>query len=394
MKIHDVAQLFPMLAGEELKELANDIHQNGLLQPIVMQGDTLLDGRNRLAACKLASVEPFFMQYEGDSPVAFIIAANLKRRHLDKGQKIALGIEIEPYFAEEAKKRQAHGQTAPGRTLVENVPQALPRSRDQAALAVGISGKTLSAAKAIKAKSPEKFEKIKDGKLTIAKAKKEIKAEEDKEALEKAQQEITEEKRNNLKSVCSLYVCSCVELFEKGIRPDAVITDPPYSEGFLPVFTELAVSCAKCGVPLVAVMSGQTYLPEVFKRLCEHLKYRWTLAYLTPGGQSVQQWQAKVNTFWKPVLLFGEASEWIGDVASGRPNDNDKRFHRWGQSESGMADLIERLTKPGQLICDPFLGGGSTAIIALSLGRRFIGCDIDPECVEKTRQRVEASCKM
>lgn len=56
---------------------------------------------------------------------------------------------------------------------MENVPQVLPRSRDQAASAVGVSGKLVSAAKAIREADPERFEKVKQGKLSVAKAKKE-----------------------------------------------------------------------------------------------------------------------------------------------------------------------------------------------------------------------------
>jgi DNA modification methylase len=56
-----------------------------------------------------------------------------------------------------------------------------------------------------------------------------------------------------------------------------------------------------------------------------------------------------------------------------------------------MADLVERLTKPGQLICDPFMGGGTTAIVALAFGRRFVGCDTDEKHVKTARQRIEAS---
>jgi DNA modification methylase len=101
----------------------------------------------------------------------------------------------------------------------------------------------------------------------------------------------------------------------------------------------------------------------------------------------------KVNTTWKPVLLFGESVDWFGDTATSKLND--KRYHHWGQSESGMADLIERLTKPGQLVCDPFLGGGTTAVVSLATGRRFVGCDIDESAVLKTRERVEAQlCQM
>ena len=334
--------------------------------------------------------EPHFSEYAGDSPVAFIIGANLARRHLEKGQKIALAIEIEPHFAEEAKRR--HDEQAKrnlGLPTVEKVPPSgTGKSRDQAAKSVGISGKLVSAAKAIKAADPVRFEKVKQGKLSVAKAKKEIKAEHDKRDLDAAQKKVGESKRKSIESVCDLRVCSCAELFASGIKPDAVITDPPYPQEFLPVFTELAEGCELVGVPLVAVMSGQSYLPEVMRRLCEHLKYRWTMAYMTPGGQAVQQWKAKVNTAWKPVLLFGVAVEWFGDVAVSKPNDNDKRFHDWGQSESGMADLVERLTKPGQLICDPFLGAGTTAVVSLALGRRFIGCDIDTAHVKQAKARV------
>lgn len=385
MKVHSVAQLFPMMSNEELKEMAESIKKEGLLNPCVRQGDVLLDGRNRIAACEIAGVEPRFIEYSGDSPVAFIIGSNLARRHLDKGQKIALAIEIEPHFAAESEKR-LHLSKGRGVKGVENVPQV--KSRDQAAAAVGLSGKTVSAAKAIKEADPERFEKIKSGKLSVAKAKKEIKAEQDKRTLFDSQKKIDESRRSEIESVCDLRVCSCAELFRSGIKPDAVITDPPYPRDFLHVFSDLAEGCHFAKVPLVAVMSGQSFLPEVMLRLCEHLKYRWTMAYLTPGGQSVQQWTAKVNTFWKPVLLFGESIEWFGDVATSKPNDNDKRFHGWGQSESGIADLVERLTKPGQLICDPFLGGGTTAVASLALGRRFIGCDIDGENVKKTKLRV------
>lgn len=389
MKVHPVAELFPMLTDAELHELSDSIKKEGLINPCIKQGDILIDGRNRLAACKIAKVEPRFEEYKGESPVSFIMGANLARRHLDKSQKIALALEIEPHFAEEARKRQIATLKKGVSAVVENVPQReKARSRDQAAAAVGISGKLVSAAKAIREADPARFEKVKQGKLSVAKAKKEIKAEHDKRSLEEAQKHVDSEKRKSIESVCDLRVCSCAELLNSGIRPDAVITDPPYPKEFLPVFSELAEGCKSAGIPLVAVMSGQSYLPEVMQRLCEHLRYRWMMAYMTPGGQAVQQWQAKVNTSWKPVILFGDAAEWFGDVSVSKVNDNDKRFHGWGQSESGMANLVEKLTKPGQLVCDPFLGGGTTAVVSLALGRRFVGCDIDNAHVEQTRARV------
>jgi site-specific DNA-methyltransferase (adenine-specific) len=176
---------------------------------------------------------------------------------------------------------------------------------------------------------------------------------------------------------------------------DAIITDPPYPREYLHLYGQLAELAKSALKPdgVVAVMCGQSFLPEIMALMTPHLEYRWTMAYLTPGGQSVQVFPRKVNTFWKPVVVFGSARDWIGDVVKSDVNDNDKRFHHWGQSESGMADLVERLTLPGDLVCDPFLGAGTTAVVCKALGRRFVGCDVDAEHVASALDRIkEAVC--
>jgi len=179
---------------------------------------------------------------------------------------------------------------------------------------------------------------------------------------------------------------------------DAIITDPPYPREYLSLYGELAQGAARVlrlGGSML-VMVGQSYLPDILALMTPHVRYHWTVAYLTPGGQSAQLWQRRVNTFWKPVLWFvnGEYDgQWIGDVARSDVNDNDKRYHGWGQSESGMADLIERCTKPGDVILDPFCGAGTTGVAAIALGRGFIGIDLDESAVKITKARLaEVRC--
>lgn len=88
LQVHPVAGLFPMLADDELAELAEDIKARGLLHSIVLDGEgRILDGRNRLAACELAGVEPEFTTYEGDDSDGYALAVNLQRRNLTKGQQ-------------------------------------------------------------------------------------------------------------------------------------------------------------------------------------------------------------------------------------------------------------------------------------------------------------------
>jgi ParB-like chromosome segregation protein Spo0J len=57
--VHPYADAFPMMSDDKLDALADDIKVNGLLHPIIRDKDgRLVDGRNRLAACKRAGIEP------------------------------------------------------------------------------------------------------------------------------------------------------------------------------------------------------------------------------------------------------------------------------------------------------------------------------------------------
>ena len=46
------------------------------------------------------------------------------------------------------------------------------------------------------------------------------------------------------------------------------------------------------------------------------------------------------------------------------------------------------LTKPGDVLCDPFVGSGTTAAVAKRLGRNLVGCDIRPCQVNLALKRL------
>jgi ParB-like chromosome segregation protein Spo0J len=85
--VHPVASLFPMMSSEELDDLAEDIRQNSQADPIILdQHRQLVDGRNRLEACRRARVSPDISAVFLEDAVAFILSKNVTRRHLSKGQ--------------------------------------------------------------------------------------------------------------------------------------------------------------------------------------------------------------------------------------------------------------------------------------------------------------------
>lgn len=177
MKFHPIAEVWPLMGEEDLAALAEDITRNGLLEPVWTYEGKILDGRNRWLACQKAGVDCPTRAYTGESPVAFAFAQNERRRHLSSGQRAALAVEIKPRLEEEAAKRRAHGQTAPGRALVEKVPQASAedrKSRTQAARITGTNPRYVSDAERIKEKAPETFDRLKAGKISLQDAKREV----------------------------------------------------------------------------------------------------------------------------------------------------------------------------------------------------------------------------
>ena len=88
-EVHPFAATFPMLSTAELDALAESIGRNGQLHPILLTPHgVLIDGRNRLAACGRAGVEPRFEVTDAD-PYDVILAANVDRRHMAATQRMA-----------------------------------------------------------------------------------------------------------------------------------------------------------------------------------------------------------------------------------------------------------------------------------------------------------------
>ena len=78
------------------------------------------------------------------------------------------------------------------------------------------------------------------------------------------------------------------------------------------------------------------------------------------------------TTFKKPVkrIVFKQQG-FITD-------SKDKRYHPTQKPTELVQQLIEMFSEPGQIICDPFLGSGTTAVAAVITGRHYIGYEIDP----------------
>lgn len=96
---HEFANVFPMLQGEALHALRDDIEANGVREPVVFLGTAILDGRNRYICARDLGVEYPRREFgsqasDGEDPLAFVISHNLTRRHLSESQRASAAAKI------------------------------------------------------------------------------------------------------------------------------------------------------------------------------------------------------------------------------------------------------------------------------------------------------------
>lgn len=192
-----------------------------------------------------------------------------------------------------------------------------------------------------------------------------------------------------------LHHCRFQELEEiHGIKAGSaslVLTDIPYDKGFVPQVSDLGKFAARVLMDggLLVMYTGQYWLPEVMRRLGEHLTYRWMSSSLWDGNANLIH-PLNVLSQWKPILVYSKGpwrkrGRW-GDVF--RVPSKEKGWHDWQQPIAEAERLVRYFSEVGELVIDPCAGGFSTAAACFRWGREFCGGDIDETSVELGRRRL------
>ncbi len=400
-------QVMPDLTDDEYRELKSDIQKRGVMVPIEFdEHGNVLDGHHRLKVCRELGIKEYPKVIRAgmteEEKRLHARKLNMARRQLTREQmgelvdqqiietpeksdrQIAAGLGIAPNTVSNHRRDlERRAQIAHIDKSTDTLGREQPRQRKT----VSIFNPTAREQKAIQ--NPAVIERMAEGESALTAAKQVAREEKAERKHFTLPEEIpdgtytlyTEDIRNGLLMVADESV-------------DYIITDPPYPREYIPLYSDLSRLAARVLKPggSMIVMVGQSYLPEVIEQLGQAMQYHWCLSYLTPGGQSPQLWNKRTNTFWKPLLWYVKGTysgDYIGDVVKSPPNENDKQFHEWGQSVGGMKDIIERFTDPGDIILDPFLGGGTTGVAAVQMGRKFIGSDILEANIKITDERIK-----
>jgi hypothetical protein len=154
MKFHPYSEVFPLIEGAEFDALVADIKEHGLREKIWLYEGKILDGRNRFLACKRAGVRPLTRKYRGKDALAFVVSANMQRRHLTVEQRALAAAKV-------ATLAKGTNQHAPG-----GAP-----SQTGAAESFGVSRRSVQRAKDVIEQGSKALQQaVESGEVALAKA--------------------------------------------------------------------------------------------------------------------------------------------------------------------------------------------------------------------------------
>jgi site-specific DNA-methyltransferase (adenine-specific) len=235
---------------------------------------------------------------------------------------------------------------------------------------------------------------------------------------------------------CTLYLGDCIEILPNIARVDAVVTDPPYGITNCVWDKEIDLSFLFNNSNLIVSFASEPFTSDLIKKnkkyfkekliwekhragnfgnaRIRHLKYTEDVVILAKGvyvfnpqmqprtsnrvrqaqkGNS-KQWKTKTdhygteypardwNTFNADLKYPGNILKFPGVVST----SSEKTEHPTQKPLKLMEYLILSYSDKNNIICDPFMGSGTTGVACVNSGRKFIG-------IEKNEKYFDIACK-
>lgn len=209
-------------------------------------------------------------------------------------------------------------------------------------------------------------------------------------------------------------------------KVSAVITDPPYEDELHRVFgsaRSIRTDGKKWSRHDTLGFVGVNADRSLFSKLMVDASEGWLIAFSLAEG--IRAWRDDIQTAggkWDQTLFWVKpdstprfngqgpargaecaAVAWCG-VGHRSWNAGGKRgvythcvnISRQGEHPTEkplplMAEIIADFTTAGELICDPFMGGGTTGIACVKKGRRFVGIESEQKYFDLACKRIQAA---
>lgn len=207
----------------------------------------------------------------------------------------------------------------------------------------------------------------------------------------------------------ALYCGDCLKILPEIGRVDAVITDPPYGiEGgsgfkgrrkgdyntilFEDTPQYISTVCVKA-IDICRKLSGCVVLTPGMKNMMMYPQPDSFGCFYSPAAISLQPFG---NMDAHPIFYYGKNAtrKPMGKACSHLMTTSpEKTGHPCTKPFKSWVKLVLNTTLENQIICDPFMGSGTTGVACIRTGRRFIGIEISPEYFEICKNRIIAELR-
>jgi DNA modification methylase len=184
-----------------------------------------------------------------------------------------------------------------------------------------------------------------------------------------------------------LYLGDCRDILPTLAPADAVVTDPPYgtqvTEWDNPISDATVSLILDQCLGYAAFFYSNTRLATLLATIRDCDRDAWVAVWHKSNAMGFER---RFAPQWVPIVIAynGKLPFWGQDYHQcpvipqdvAHPTPKPIGVTRW---------VVERASKPDDIVCDPFMGSGTTGIAALRAGRNFVG-------IEKNERYFEEAC--
>lgn len=416
---NEFKNLIPPLQPDEYRQLEENILNEGIRESIITWQGIIIDGHNRFEIAEkhnliFNTIEKEFADRE--AVILWIIDNQSGRRNLSDYSKYELS-KVKAEILRERGKKKLSESGKKGNDIrwsgLSNIDKGNNHNtQKEIADFLGWSTGKTAMADIVDKKAPEEIkQKLRTKEITINQAYKDIKKEEkEKKKTEKAE----ELKSQNFEPDINIHLGDCLNyintLQDKSI--DCLLTDPPYGENFQ--MNKYDNELSRKIENDESLEDALILLDDMLSRVKPKLKDNAHL-YIFCSWKNFAEFKEVVSNHFKVknALIWNKELFGMGDLkgnyadtyemiifAGGnrefvkRPGNiitcrfNEERFHNTQKPVDLLSELIENSTDAGDLIFDPFLGSGSTAVASKKLNRNYSGCELDEQNYKITLKRL------
>jgi site-specific DNA-methyltransferase (adenine-specific) len=135
--------------------------------------------------------------------------------------------------------------------------------------------------------------------------------------------------------------------------------------------------------------SYPVFYPELYRRFDTLASLVWDKSSIGMGSEWRHSHELIVSARWKDSAWHGAHA--LSDVLRVKNVPSAQRLHPVDKPTDLLRQLLAPTTREGDLVLDPFMGGGSTLLAARLMNRRAVGIELDEKYCEIAATRLSQS---